>query len=50
MSVQMHAVSGGQKRESDSLELELQVIVSCQTRVLRLEPMYSARAASALDC
>lgn len=48
MSVQMQAVSGGHKRESDTREPELQVIVNCQTRVLRLEPRSSVSSPAAL--
>lgn len=39
----------GQRRVSDPLELELQVVVSCLRWMLGTEPMCSARAVSTLS-
>lgn len=40
---------GGQKRTSDSMDLELQAVLSCRTQVLGTEPGTAGRAASALS-
>ena len=39
---------GGQKRAADPLELELQVVVCCLTRVQRIDRWFFVRAVSTL--
>lgn len=47
----MHvSINKSQKRASDSLELELEVVVSQLMKVLETELGFSARAASAVNC
>lgn len=51
MSVSVSAAPpGGQKRMHDPLEPELEVVVSCQTRVLGTRLGSSVRTEPVLDC
>lgn len=43
------SVCGGQKKMSDPLEVELHVVVSYLTWVLRTEPRFSERAVNTLN-